>query len=76
MATIESSKNFGLELCKILNLDPKKTRTITIASPVDDFVHITVEQMLLVEEGEKIIELVMKLQYPIEDEKVKENGER
>jgi hypothetical protein len=60
---VVNSRNFGMELCKVLNLDPKKTRTITIVSPVEDFVHVTVEQMLLEDEADKVIELIMKFKY-------------
>lgn len=63
MSIIIPSNDFGMELCRILKLDPKKTRTITIVSPIDDFVHVTVEQMLLEDEAEKIIEVIMKFQY-------------
>jgi hypothetical protein len=68
--SVVTSSDFGLELCKILKLDPKKTSTITIVSPVDDFVHVTIEQMLMEDEGEKVIEVLMKLQY------VEENGKK
>jgi hypothetical protein len=69
MATIVSSSNdFGLKLCEILKLDPRKTRTITIISPMDDFVHVTVEQMLVEDEAEELIKVLMKFQY-VEDGK-------
>ena len=48
-------KDFGLVLCEILKLDSKKTRTITIVSPPDDFVHVTVEQILQEDESEKLM---------------------
>ena len=67
-SVISTSNDFGSELCKILKLDPKKTRTITIVSPVDDFVHVTVEQMLMEDEKEKIIEILMKFQYVNEED--------
>jgi len=60
---VKPSNDFGLELCKILKLDPGKTRTITIVSPVDDFVHITVEQILQEDEADKLIKVLMKFQY-------------
>lgn len=63
--------NFGLDLCKVLNLDPKKTRTITIISAPNDAVMVNVEQYLQDSETQGVIDIIMKFKYVKKDDKNK-----
>jgi hypothetical protein len=57
MAAISSEK-FGVKLCEILKIDPKKTKTITIKVPPCDAVMVTVDFYLQDTEVEKVTNLI------------------
>ncbi len=58
MSSVINSIDFGKELCKILNLDAKKTRTITIEVVPDGTIYVQVGQYLLKDESNKLLELI------------------
>jgi hypothetical protein len=53
-----ATTSFGVELCKVLGLDSKKVRTITIKVQPDDVILVTTEQLLFVEEGQKMLTML------------------
>ena len=57
--SVYSGLDFGNALCKILKLDPKKTRDIVIKNMIDDFVRVEVTQILQDEEAKEIL-IVLK----------------
>ena len=68
---VVADRDFGLDLCKALNLDSSKTRTITIISEPNNVVKINIEQYLLDTEAPKIIDIIMKFKYLPEDDQNK-----
>jgi DNA-binding transcriptional regulator YiaG len=66
MATINGDGDFGVGLCKALNLDPKKTRDITITCKIDKPVMVFVSQYLQDTEVEGLTNLMKK--YHLEEE--------
>lgn len=57
MAILHDS-DFGIKLCEILHLDPKKTVDITILNKVNDIVRITVTQIMQEEEGNELLKVL------------------
>ena len=51
-------RDLGKDLCKILGLDPGKTRDIIIKNPINDWVTVEVTQILLKSEADKLIEVL------------------
>lgn len=50
--------SFGKKICEILKLDSHKIKTITIKIQPDDIVQITTEQILFVDEGKEILNML------------------
>lgn len=57
---ISSSTDFGLELCEVLGLDSKRTKSIYIAVEPNDAVIVSVRLYLLNDEAEKIKTILKK----------------
>ena len=58
--TISSSRDFGLELCEVLGLDCKRTKSIHIAVEPDDGVIVSVRLYLLNDEANKVKTILKK----------------
>jgi hypothetical protein len=57
MLQITNPSRFHIEICKILNLDPSKTKDITISITSDDCIMVNVNSHLLYDEAEGILDL-------------------
>ena len=57
---ISNSRNFGLELCEVLGLDSKRTKSIHIAVEPNDGVIVSVRLYLLNTEANKIKTILKK----------------
>lgn len=62
MGTPISDAYFGIKLCEILKLDPKKTVNIRIINNVNETVKVQVDQLLQKDEADKIHELMTEFE--------------
>lgn len=67
MSVLKDS-DFGIKLCKILKLDPSKTRDIIIENKVSDVVLVKVTQYLQANEADEIIKELATYTLVKEDE--------
>lgn len=67
---IPSDGEFGSELCKVLGLDPKKTKNIIIICKVDAPVMIQTISYLMEDESGGVLKLIKK--YHLEEDGKKE----
>jgi len=66
---VVTDREFGCELCKVLHLDPKKTRDIIIENKIEDVVMVKVTQYLQKEEGDELLLVLKKYNLiPVEEE--------
>lgn len=70
-----SDIDFGAQICRILKLDPSKTRDITIFVKSESAVMVQVDQYLQEQEAGKIIK-ALKDFVSDDDEKVESTGEK
>lgn len=63
---VSSDGEFGIELCKVLGLDPKKTKNIIIICKVDSAVMIQTTSYLMEDETGGLFKLIKK--YHLEEE--------
>lgn len=58
MILTPQQQNFGLDLCRALELDPKDVRAIELRVCVDEVVTVTVERAVTVEQGKALLDVL------------------
>lgn len=71
MATI-SSMPFGIKVCEVLGIDPKKTGDIIISIPTNDVILVTINQYLQDTEADKLISVLKEYDLVPKKKRLKE----